>query len=259
MPSFDFRGGNDSIIWTTSDYNNEEMGGELPYIELTEYVQSASQIKQQINYWAQRGGELCGGGGVDSYKGLYIGNKTENTYTLPYFTELHHQIGQNWQENQGALGDMIKNIADKAVNVAKAFSPAAGILQPKSYAGTNEYFYDIQFHLINTVSDEGIKKNKTFLETFIKQNLHVQHNPVAITPPCLYTAWVPGVRWSPVCIVSNLSVSNKGTLNVIDGYIIPDAWEIRIQFRELINESRAMYNDAIHGPDSEIKVRVIDG
>jgi len=141
-------------------------------------------------------------------------------------------------------------------------------LYPKSYAGATEYAYEVAFHLINTtggsedITKKNIEKNKQFLEAFIKQNLHVQQNTLTITPPCLYEAYVPGVRWSPVCVVSNLSVTNKGTLNRMPefgNYIIPDAWEVRIQFRELINESRDIYGEAIRGAESidNITVRVL--
>jgi len=246
--NIDYR--NKDIIWTASDYDIEIAGKEFPYIELIEYSQDASQIKQQVNYWATRAGNATVAGGAAAggpYSGLYMGSRTENEYILPFFTETNHQIGQNWQENQAPLGDTAKRLTTGAAEaVGKAFFPAAGILYPKSYAGANEYLYDITFYLINTISEEGIKNNKAFLEKFIAMNLHVQENSLAITPPSLYTAFIPGIRWSPVCVVSNLSISNKGTLNMsAGGHIIPDAWEVRIQIRELINESRAIYQKGL--------------
>jgi len=256
--NIDYR--NKDIIWTASDYDIEIAGKEFPYIELIEYSQDASQIKQQVNFWTRRLADAANGIAGNPYAGLYMGDTTGNEYILPFFTETNHQIGQNWQENQAPLGDTAKRMTNAAEAVGKALFPAAGIIYPKSYAGANEYVYDITFYLINTISDVGIKKNKDFLETFIAQNLHVQENSLAITPPCLYTAFIPGIRWSPVCVVSNLSISNKGTLNrnEITGHIVPDAWEVRIQIRELINESRSIYQAGLAGTNSgNVAVRVI--
>ena len=259
---------NKDIIWTASDYDTSIAMTEFPYIELIEYKQSASQIRSQYEYWERRVKNAISGGG-NPYSKLYIGDVTTNEYILPFFTETHHQIGQNWQENQAPLGDTIKRLTNAAEAVGKALYPAAGIMYPKSYAGANEYLYDITFYLINTISDEGTRRNKEFLETFIAQNLHVQENSLAITPPSLYTAFVPGVRWSPVCVVSNLSISNKGTLNRnADGHIVPDAWEVRIQLRELINESRMIYQSGMlskggntprEGGTGQVTVKVIEG
>lgn len=257
---FRFKGGDGSIRWTASDFS-AEAAKELPYIELVEYEQTFSATLANINYWLQR----VQGGFEDAYKGLYLGRPTDNRYILPFFMDSHHNVGQAWQEHSAPLGPLARKGLDFVENVAKVVYPAAGIIYPKAYAGADHYSYDLQFSLLNTIDEQGVLNNKRFLETFIKQNLHVQHNVLTITPPCLYEIYVPGVRWSPVAVISNLTIVNRGTLNRIPAvgggnYIVPDAWEVRIQMQELINESRKIYEDAIQGREygSEMTVKVID-
>lgn len=264
MAIIDFR--RKDIIWTASDYSEDIAMTEFPYIEMIEYEQDFSALKAGIDYWFQRAGEAS----VDlqstgAYRGLYHGEATKNVYYLPFYMDSHHNISQSWQENTAPLGASVKRLTNAVESVAKAFFPAAGILYPKSYAGANPYALDLTFDLINTISEEGIEKNKRFLELIIQQNLHVRHNVLTITPPCLYEVYVPGVRWSPVSVVSNLVVTNQGTLNRIPKvgggyYIVPDAWRIQMQLTELIEESRDIYLDAIMGNESggQMNVRVIE-
>lgn len=262
MADIDFRTkGAGSIRWTASDFDESIALAEFPYIELIEYEQEFSSLLANINYWEQR----ISGRTNDAYRGLYLGSPTGNTYILPFFMDTHHQIGQSWQENSAPLGPWVRGIADAVENVAKTFFPTAGIIYPKAYAGANQYAYDINFSLLNTIDEVGLFYNKFFLELFISQNLHVQHNALTITPPCLYEVYIPGVRWSPVAVVSNLTVTNIGTLNRIPNvgggnYIVPDAWNIQIQIQELINESRDIYLDAIvgRGSGADMSIRVIE-
>ena len=249
-----------SIRWTASDFDNAA-GGEFPFAQLIEYEQQFSHVLSNINYWERK----VTGDYKDAYKGLYLGRETGNEYFLPYFTSEHHNIGQNWQEQQAPFGAAVQELANKVEMVTRTVYPAAGIIYPKTWTGANPQVFNIQFDLLNTIDEAGVKQNREFLETFIKQNLHVQHNVLTISPPCLYEVYIPGIRWSPVAVVSNLTVTNKGTLNRIPevmggNYIVPDAWEVNIQMQELLIESRNLYEQAIagEGSPSTISVRVIE-
>jgi len=251
MPEFDFRkkGGEGSFVWTANDFDPFIAHNEFPYIQMIEYEQDFSTLLGNLNFWRRKIDDP-----KDAYRGLYLGSPTGNVYYLPFFMESHHQIGQLWQENRAPLGPAMAAVQNAVENVAKAYFPSAGIVYPRSYAGSNEYAYDVRFHLLNTIKEEGMASNKFFLETLIQQNLHVQHNVLTITPPCLYEVYIPGIRWSPVAVVSNLTITNKGVLNRLPeagytNYIVPDAWEVHMQIRELINESRDIYLDAIQGAE----------
>jgi hypothetical protein len=257
--TYDFR--RKDIMWTTSDYS-PDIAKELPYIELQGYQQTSMGLTMGLrNWWRVLKS--------DTYPGIYMGDRMgASNYILPFYTDTNRSIGQNWQENQGLM-ESAGGVKDKAEAVGKLMMPTAGIIVPKSYAGATEYSYDIRFTLINTVSHEGIKKNKKFLEQIVSDNLHQQSGSLGVLPPLLYEAYIPGIRWSPVCVIANLMVVNKGTLNIMPhlgkeftNYIIPDAWEITLQIRELINESRDLYKKGAisnaagidNGIPSDIKV-----
>jgi hypothetical protein len=246
--------------WTASDYSSDAFT-KMPYVEMYEYEQIYSQVLQSINNWAEK----IRGGFRDAYKGLYLGNETGKVYKLPFYSEFHHDLKQNWAVNQGPIWDKMKDWQTKAENVGKVFLPSAGIQFPKSWEGVTESSYQISFDLINTVNPAtDIKTNIDFLRTLIAQNLHVQHDVLAQTPPCIYEVLIPGVRWSPAAIVSGLNISNKGTITRDSTYgIVPDAWGITINIQELITESRNIFRDAttagIAGSTKSMTVKIFEG
>lgn len=257
---------NQDICWTNTPYTPNVLQG-LPSIEMIGYEQQWSTAITNINNWMSR---ITTGTWSDPYIGLYAG-KYIRTYRLPFFAEYHHNISQSWEPNTGPVGDFIKAGTEAVETAAKAFLPAAGILYPQSYAGSTPSDYSFTFHLINTNAGGGadldiisnIRKNKDFLETFVSDNLHDQNNALSVIPPLIYEVYVPGVHWSPASVVSRLTVNNKGALNkyIIDNlnYVIPDAWEITVTVKDLINESKSIWKDAtLGGGWDKINTRVIN-
>jgi hypothetical protein len=256
MASVDFT--KNQICWTTTPYTQGALS-ELPFVEMYGHEQTWSAVIGNINAWMARFNDAKEGG--NPYKGLYVGD-LKSVYVLPYFNEYHHAITQGWGAGQGPVGEMTKKLTDFAETLAKVVLPAAGILVPQSYEGGTPGTYSFSFNLINTnagVGSDGtirtnIEKNKQFLESFIKDNLHGMNGCLSVTPPLIYEIYIPGVRWSPAAVVSGLTVNNKGMMNLnrnglIPGlpanYIYPDAWEVTVAVTELINESKTIYNDAI--------------
>jgi len=247
--SWDFQIGD--IIWSTTPYDNAALA-ELPFVDMVGYQQTHSAAMENIKAWITR---TAGVG--NPYQDLYTGEE-KMSMRLPYFNEYHHNISQNWEENQGALGPQVKAATDLAQNIASVLKPAAGILFPKNYAGSQESSYSFTFYLINTYGGadpaleikKNVEKNKEFIENLIAASLHAQENSIVVQPPYIWEVYIPGVRWSPAAVVNSLVVNNKGTMNrggVFDlpgTYIFPDAWEVTIGIRELINESRSIYEDA---------------
>jgi hypothetical protein len=257
---------NRDICWTNTPYTPNVLQG-LPSIEMIGYEQQWSTAITNINNWASR---IATGTWSNPYIGLYAGLYVR-TYRLPFFNEFHHNITQSWEPNNGPIGDFVQAGVKIAETAAKALLPAAGILYPQSYAGSSSTEYPFTFYLINTNAGNGdngdiianIRKNKDFLETFIKDNLHAQNNALSVIPPLIYEVYIPGVHWSPASVVARLTVNNKGTLNkyVIDNlnYIVPDAWEVTVTIKDLINESKSLWADAtLDGGWSKINTRVIN-
>lgn len=286
MPIFGLKGrGATAALNFSSSPISIEAEKLIPYVELNEFVQTNSAVLGGIQNFYRlselvaatenifTGGVSTGLGNIEVYKGLYKGERTPNSYYLPYLTEQHHNIGQNWQETQGPL-PLSQQIQSFMVDAAKIRNPSAGIVYPKAYAGTSETGFTISFVLVNTfMGNDGktaqrVGQNYNFIRTFISQNLHVQDNVLTITPPCLYQALIPGVRYSPVCVVQSLEILNKGNITPgsamgLEGTLaeknIPDAWEVTIQFKDLINESRAIYNEAIRATLGRPVVSIISG
>lgn len=232
------------IIWTSSDYdtNNDDVINGLPFIELQGYEQQYTQLLSSFNNWVRVVGTQ------QTYRNIYTASKVISShYRLPFFMENHHQVNQNWNEYEP--GEIEKTVKKVAEFVGKLITPAAGIIQPQVYGGPGDYAYDVRFQLINTLSEKGMQDNKKFIDRFLKENLHLRSGTLCVFPPYFYSAYIPGIRWSPVCAVTNLTISNKGTLNYIDslGCIVPDIWEIHLQIKELISESRDLYSAAIKG------------
>jgi hypothetical protein len=264
--NIDFR--KKDVIWTTSNYDpsNTEVINEFPYIELIEYWQEGSQIESAINNFVTRvlSEERRT---AKQYTDLYSLNKTGNKYVLPFFMEENRNIENQWSEisKQSVGGAKIEAFFGVMKEGTKIAKPTAAIIQPEGYAGSSKYGYDVRFSLINTAGTlNDIAKNKRFLELITKQNLHVTHNWFNTIPPCLYSAHIPGIRWSPICTMTGLAVKNVGTMNRIhahgfNGHIIPDAWEITLSFRELLREDYDIYKDGIEsGGTSPVNVVIKD-
>lgn len=250
--------GDKSICWTSTPYTPDALK-QVPYIEMFGYQQDWSTLIASIGAWLTRFKNLGDGG--NPYEGMYMGDFV-HAYKLPYLQEYHHSTTQAWQENNGPVGDYVKYITDYAETAGRAVLPAAGILFPKSYAGSTPASYAVSFNLINTYAGKGgeinnnIKKNKRFIELFTADNLHDQNGALSIIPPLIYEVYIPGIRWSPAAVVTGLAINNKGTMNMntnkyitdeAENYIYPDAWEVIITITELINESKKIWKDAISG------------
>ena len=277
MAFYNFMGGGGTkLTWTASKMSPAAMA-ELPYIELYEYTQTYSALAAQIERWMTSLDPDDTGVIVDPYADLYIAKPTGNVYRLPFFNDYHHTISQGWGEYAGAGANSLAAITKFAETVVKMAAPAGAIVRPQSYEGANETTYDVTFDLLNTVGDNNeeivnnINNNRLFIERFTHQNLHDLGAVFVVQPPCLYSAYIPGIRWSPAAIISNLQITNKGSINAskslkgmlpwIDPhanseYIIPDAWGVTFTVKELINETKKIFRDGLT-PKGDIKVSIL--
>ncbi len=271
--NFDFTSmGNNGICWTTTPYTAEALA-ELPGIELFGYQQQWSAAITNIQtVWKRLAATNKEGG--NPYYGLYSGTLT-TTYKLPFFSDDHHSITNTWEENQGPLGNMVKEGVDLVKTAVSIVKPAAGVLMPKSFSSPTPASYSFSFNLINTNAGSGgdiasnVGKNKRFIESIIRDSLHDQSNAAVVQPPLIYEVYIPGIRWSPASVITGLTVKNKGTMNnnmrnlfadptLPSYYIYPDAWEVTITINELIAETKMLYKSgSTGGPFGNITTRAI--
>lgn len=225
--------------WCAADTGAARLG-RVPPVKMEEFQQNESAAKQAMTYWADIEKKMQGG---SPYANLYLAKKTGNIYYLPFLeNKTHHLIGQRW--SAGAGPGYSNNLAIQWKLIAEQFqAPAAGVEQPHAWSGQDLATYSISFPLINTFKpDEDILKNYTFLRTIISRNLLSRPNPIHYFPPSLYTLSIPGIRYSPACVVTRLVVENVGAMHyhVLGGKnrTVPDAWQVTLTIKELILESR---------------------
>jgi len=232
---------------------------EIPHAELVEYDVDQSIVVNNINYIIHHI-KFAKEDPVWTYKGLYMGTKTGNRYIVPYLEQFHHSVTSNWDDPGGTGIPGLSQAENLLTKISKIMKPAAGILYAKQFTGTTEAAYSLRFNLINTANDENaIQNNFSFITKLLHQNLHNQTSYSAVQPPCLYEVYIPGVRYCPVASLS-ITVTNVGTLNKWKTTVIPDAWSVIINIRELLSESQQIYEDCVKGlrDASDVNIHVFE-
>lgn len=143
-------------------------------------------------------------------------------------------------------------------NISKVLGMAPGtyINQPRVWSGSQDATYMVKFLLFNTLAVADIKRNAILKRRLQMSTLHDQQSVIMASPPALFEVEIPGVRYSPAAVISNLAVNNVGQINYIDGVNVPDAYEIQITITELITESRQILNDSWYSGTAH-KIRAI--
>lgn len=257
MASKDFinAGSASGIVDVVKDYSwsvsNSKLWArkEVPTIEITEFQQTVSSVRQAMEYWANQAKGLTPKGPVrDPYAGLYAVDKSikGNSYIFPFYSTYHHNITNAWGENKGVIGEAGKIAADYATEIARTFFPSAGIESAKSWEGSQTPPYQFMFQLLNTVNpDVDIKNNKALIRALLNNNLLDKIDFISIRPPAICQIRIPGVRGTTVGVMSTISVENIGQINKIGKENIPDAYQIGITIQELLTESRQIFSDEL--------------
>lgn len=224
--------------WTLTPSKNRH---NVPYIILREFEQDLATTYAQL---AQVALNLQSSKtNIGPYESLYHAIPTGTIYTLPYFEEYDHNISPSWEKTKG-LADTKVGAEIMAVvgNIAKMMGMAPGtyINQPRVWSGAQDGQYPIKFTLFNTLDAKDIPQNNFLKRRLQMSALHDQQSVILASPPAIFEVEIPGIRWSPAAVISNISVSNIGQVNFINGMNVPDAWEIQLTITELITESRQM-------------------
>lgn len=228
---------------------------ETPIIEIQEYQQTVSSIRQSMEYWANQAKGITPKGKVqDPYAGLYAIDRSApgNFYIFPFYSTYHHAIQNSWGENKGIIGQFGSDVANAITQGARVIFPSAGIEAAKSFEGAAPRQYQFTFQLLNTVDPNvDIDKNFSFIDALVNNNLLDKIDFIAIRPPAICEIKIPGARGTTVGVLSTINIENIGQLNsmyVNNGYRnIPDAYQITITVQELLTESRQIFSDDLKG------------
>lgn len=253
----------EDFIWTLSNKKYED--NDIPYVKLLEYRTSESLIKQQVDRYTgqfkQNKDRFVGGsakGMLDVYKEILPKVPTGFLYTFPYFNKTAIELSTSWKDLAdagdalGKLGDFAKGTINalNAVNnlQAAATSPSVGVQdRPKIFESHTDRTINISFTLFNTNSFEDYIKNKNFIKLFTMQNLFNKRDYITGIPPVFYDVFIPGQYYSYASQVSNLKIENLGNMRIMDGEIIPDAYQIEISLTEMVKPSKNQFEAVFSG------------
>lgn len=209
---------------------------------------------------------------LSPYRFLYITKETGKKYVFPLATQSSSfgTLKNTWDGASTApkflntiieLGKGISDTITGGVNFAE------NVLENlKGNASDLGYFSEIakcfkyntdgdriscEFMLYNTTRLNAWKDNFKFLYLFYLRNLPIKIDPTTFLPPLLYDITIPGVKRLPVSIITNIESIPKGMIRTLtcDNFItnngsmvanIPEAWQIRIDFQNLLGPAANM-------------------
>lgn len=199
---------------------------------------------------------------TNPYAGMYAASPTGWSYVAPYLQALVQNVSNTWGNDSSntlnsGLGELIKGTMNKASNLIDTTN-IANITAPSSYAESAKFYnpsnpnsFSVTFPLFNTISVDDIINNWELCYLLTYQNLPNRRSINLLDPPSLYRVTIPGLRQSPVAYISGLSITHVGNIRNVDIYgnglmkPIPEAYMIKIDFTDLLIQSRNIFQYAL--------------
>ena len=274
--------------WTLSKHKDRK---DVPYIWLKEFNSNETTIQKQINYYTQLlpdkvkavAGQAGDSDPLDIYKEIFPHDDISfcNQYIFPYFSKTNVEISTpNWTQIEPA-GDVVASGASKlagmiggenwgagvqaaidglnsAANIGIAAQyPIVGALdRPRIFGQHNERSISISFPLFNTVEADEWKANINLIHTLVNQNTMYKTSFVTGIPPVFYDVFIPGQYYCWASCVTNINVTNLGNMRVINGYIVPDAYQVDMTLTEMVQPSKNQFDARFTGDASSGKINV---
>jgi len=204
---------------------------------------------------------------LKAYEELYGVKRTNFIYKLPYLEDKYKTISNNWIMGGGKLNQAITDGVSSLTNLLGSLAaPGVGIDFSKSFSYDDSGPEHIMsFFLDNTRDSEYgnnmYEMNYRLIFLLLYQNMPNKLNRVALTPPVIYRAKLPGVFSYRYCFLSNLEVNMIGTRKnkTIPGFIntennksvqavIPEGYEVKLTLQSLVPETQNLYFDAVNNP-----------
>jgi hypothetical protein len=267
--------------WTLSNVTDRK---DIPYIRLTEYYNTETQIKRQLDYYsrgvipdtaARAVGGYGGGermGVLEPYKEIFSKDyPTDFCYWFPYFNKTAFELSTPSWQTLDKLGDSLKNIAggfgkltgidtqgiSNTIDALKGASDTALAWQyagvgtfdrPKIFAGHSERQITVSFPLYNTRSADSYVRNKDLIYLLMSQNLYNKRDYVTGLPPVFYDVYIPGQYYCYAAAMSNINVENLGNVRLLGTRgVIPDAYQVTLTLSELTMPSKNQFEAVTSG------------
>jgi len=224
---------------------------KAPAVYATSYLINTNQIMQSIQGYIN----LFKTDPKTFYERMYQATK-EDDFIFPYFDDSVRGFQNNFSETYsggiaGNAGDMpgaellggAKTLADSMANLVSqgaAFfkgNPGSYLEVPKfyQYENTDEPL-NVTFNLINTITEDEWKRNYELVTKLTDICRPHRKSAATIDPPRLFKVRVPGYRWMEWAYASSFNVKLKGTKRMIEGKIVPEAFEVNMTFTSLTIE-----------------------
>jgi len=220
---------------------------------------------------------------LKAYEHLYGVKRSNFIYKLPYLENSYKKVSNTWGTGAGALNQGLQGLVDKITKGFSFAAPGVGIDWSKSFEyGTDGPSHTVKFFLDNTKdadytgetvevdewSGTGTRRPIPNYETnfrlvylLLYQNMPNRLNRLALVPPVIYRAKLPGVFSYRYSFLSSLEVNMIGirkTKTIPDfittennkaiDVVIPEGYEITLTLQSLLPETQNLYFDAINNP-----------
>lgn len=253
---------NKKYKWTLSNVDVSE----VPYIELIEYTYNDTQLKLAFNNFienftgtakniAQVVSSPAQTDSMAMYQSLYPKDKpTGFTYKFPYFNKTGFELASpDWQQIEGMgdkLNSFIGSISETAAKIANLAGEAAkmavaaqnqsvgAVDRPKIFMSHADRSIAISFILLNTIGPEDWQTNKALGYLLMNQNLFNKKDYVTGSPPVIYEVHIPGQYYCYAAAMTNIRMDHLGNQRLLDGNIVPDAYQFELTLTELVKPSR---------------------
>ena len=220
---------------------------------------------------------------LKAYEHLYGVKRSNFIYKLPYLEDTYKSVSNTWGTGTGGLNKGLQGVVDV---IAKGFSfaaPGVGIDWSKSFEyGTDGPSHTVKFFLDNTKDADytgavdtlnewegtrtqpiipNYETNFRLIYLLLYQNMPNRLNRMALVPPVIYRAKLPGVFSYRYSYLSSLEVNMIGIRktktipnfittenNKAIDVVIPEGYEITLTLQSLLPETQNLYFDAINNP-----------
>jgi len=227
---------------------------------------------------------------LKAYENLYGVKRSNFIYKLPYLEDQYKSIKNSWQIGGSILNQAITDGVSSLTQLLGSLgAPAVGIDFSKSFSYPEDGpEHTMSFFLDNTRDSDytgesitidkshdtpwsrgtgnrrvvpNYETNYRLIFLLLYQNMPNKLNRVALTPPVIYRAKLPGVFSYRYSFLSRLEVNMVGTRKnkTILGFIntennknvqavIPEGYEVKLTLKSLVPETQNLYFDAINNP-----------
>jgi hypothetical protein len=212
-----------------SDATEPEDDFYFPYFE-----NSARRISNSWGDTFQNGyGGTSVGAGIDAIARNYIGTLAEIKTLAPNEGAFNEALAIASSKNFG-IGEKLKGVSSA---LSQGSSPGSYIESPKfyDYASAQEGALRVMLTLSNTINSD-FDKNYQLIKKLIEINKPKRNDAISIDPPRIYRVKLYGYRYMPWAYVNSLDIEMLGTKRMINNIIIPEAYNISIEFQPLTIE-----------------------